>query len=126
MKYIPHLGNVQRLISSASNERETQQELLVATYELYQLKVSQLRPSSWYSLSALPFLYSLELSSFFQSAPRGRSCRHVFPSGYTLKCGIKKHRGQNSKVLVWMLTDVHKRTIRGKESLVKRTFFVNA
>lgn len=43
------------------------------TYELYQLKVSQLRPSSWYSLSALPFLYSLEPSSFFQSAAGGRS-----------------------------------------------------
>lgn len=35
--------------------------------------MSQLRPSSWYSLSALPFLYSLEPSSFFQSAAGGRS-----------------------------------------------------
>lgn len=51
----------------------TQQQLLTDTYELYQLKVSQLRPSSWYSLSALLFLYSLEFSSFFQSAARGRS-----------------------------------------------------
>lgn len=46
---------------------------LTATYELYQLKVSQLRPSSWYSLSVLPFLYSLEASSCFQSAAGGRS-----------------------------------------------------
>lgn len=29
---------------------------LMWTYELYQLKLSQLRPSSWYSLSALLFL----------------------------------------------------------------------
>lgn len=50
---------------------------LIVTYELYQLKVSQLRPSSWYSLSALPFLYSLELSSFFQSAAEGRSLTQV-------------------------------------------------
>ena len=48
----------------------------MVTYELYQLKVSQLRPSSWYSLSALLFLYSLEPSSFFQSAAGGRSCTH--------------------------------------------------
>lgn len=55
-------------------------EVASDTYELYQLKVSQLRPSSWYSLSALPFLYSLEPSSFFQSATGGRSWTRLIVS----------------------------------------------
>lgn len=41
---------------------------------LYQLKSSQFTPSNWYSLSLLLFLYSLELSDFFQSSAGGRSC----------------------------------------------------
>lgn len=73
MKYIPHLGYAAVQINV---------EFLKVTYVLYQLKVSQLRPSSWYSLSALPFLYSLELSSFFQSAARGRSCTRGKTAGY--------------------------------------------
>lgn len=44
------------------------------TYVLYQLKRSQFTPSNWYSLSLLLFLYSLELSDFFQSSAGGRSC----------------------------------------------------
>lgn len=41
-------------------------------YLLYQLKSSQLTPSSWYSLSVLPFLYSLVSSSFFHELAAGR------------------------------------------------------
>lgn len=44
----------------------------MVTYLLYQLKSSQLTPSSWYSLSVLPFLYSLDSSNFFHELADGR------------------------------------------------------
>lgn len=47
--------------------------LWYTTYLLYQLNKSQLSPSSWYSLSWLPFLYSLDWSIFFQILEGGRS-----------------------------------------------------
>lgn len=48
---------------------------LSSTHLLYQLKSSQLSPSNWYSLSWLPFLYSLDCSIFFHELGDGRSLR---------------------------------------------------
>lgn len=42
------------------------------SYLLYQLKSSQLTPSSWYSLRVLPLLYSLDSSNFFHELADGR------------------------------------------------------
>lgn len=47
-------------------------DVSMVTYLLYQLKSSQLTPSSWYSLSVLPFLYSLDSSNFFHELADGR------------------------------------------------------
>lgn len=68
------------------------------TYELYQLKVSQLRPSSWYSLSALPFLYSLEPSSFFQSAAGGRSWKQFI---VIVNLHISRAIQRNTRTCMW-------------------------
>ena len=51
-----------------SDRREVQ---VMAQYLLYQLKSSQLTPSSWYSLRTFPLLYSLDSSSFFHEAAGG-------------------------------------------------------
>lgn len=56
----------------ATGEHDVWNEYVCNTYLLYQLKSSQLTPSSWYSLSVLPFLYSLDSSNFFHELADGR------------------------------------------------------
>lgn len=63
----------------------------MSSYLLYQLKSSQLTPSSWYSLSVLLFLYSLDSSNFFQELEDGRVWTERRREGSKKQRGKKIH-----------------------------------
>ncbi len=69
--------------------------LVCDNYLLYQLKSSQLTPSSWYSLSVFPFVYSLDSSNFFHELAGGRGW------GERGKNGWKKIRGAMMTQETW-------------------------
>lgn len=76
----------------------------MSTYLLYQLKSSQLTPSSWYSLSVLPFLYSLDSSNFFQELADGRVWTE------RRREGSKKQRGKNTPTPAWFQYCISRKT----------------